>query len=349
VAAMKVFGMEIQLSTPSACPIPEQLIEQSTTAKVKFLHNAAAKVLDEMIDNSNGILLVSAMAAQEQQDEIDNQVLNADGRYPCRFPDCPRSFKYDGRSRINHEASHDPPVVCARREEHHSKAKKTSKDMSDDIYNYNCGFLLEGLTFLNFIDAIAEGDGERIFRQYKYMLLYFKADAPHSNKYALECLFQNFLVTGILSERDAHLFIWNRSVNNFGGIGKHIPLDLAVEHSNNFLKQTINNLGVNVNENAVNRICKAEAAMRSVLYNLDRDLKRKKRSGEHQNKTADTADIDILIKMLKEKDVFTYTPGRTYRHCNDFERNPMVGLDMSKLYQWINNHKKNMSLGKTAR
>jgi len=109
---------------------------------------------------------------------------------------------------------------------------------------------------------------------------------------------------------------------------------------------------VNVNENAVNRICKAEAAMRSVLYNLDRDIKRKKRSGEHQNKTADTADtadIDILIKMLKEKDVFTYTPGRTYRHFNDFERNPMVGLDMSKLYQWINNHKKNMSLGKTAR
>jgi hypothetical protein len=56
VAAMKMFGMETQLDTPNACPIPEKLGEQSRTDKIKYLHNAAAKVVDEIIVDSNDIL-----------------------------------------------------------------------------------------------------------------------------------------------------------------------------------------------------------------------------------------------------------------------------------------------------
>ena len=64
----------------------------------------------------------------------------------------------------------------------------------------------------------------------------------------------------MLSNRDSHRFTWDRLANNKGGLGMNIPLDLAVEHSNNLLKQGINHLGVNLTENAVARISKARSS-----------------------------------------------------------------------------------------
>ena len=77
----------------------------------------------------------------------------------------------------------------------HSKEKK-----GDDVFNYNCALLADGLFFLNFLDAVSEGDGLRIMRQYKYMLLYCRADGHHSNKYALMCLYQSFYINSLLSQ-----------------------------------------------------------------------------------------------------------------------------------------------------
>ena len=99
-------------------------------------------------------------------------------------------------------------------------------------------------------------------------------------KYALECLYQLLLVNCDLSQRESEIFIWNRSVNNHGGAGRNIPLDLEVEHSNKYIKQGIHNLGVNVTESAVTRIAKAEKSARGIIDNVDRSLHRSIRSGK---------------------------------------------------------------------
>ena len=85
-------------------------------------------------------------------------------------------------------------------------------------------------------------------------MLYCKADGAHSTKYALECLYQFFLVYVVLSPRDSERFTWNRSVNNTGQKGANIPLDEDTEHSNNFTKRGIKNLGPNLTEGAVQRL-----------------------------------------------------------------------------------------------
>ena len=139
----------------------------------------------------------------------------------------------------------------------------TKPTTEDDLYNYNTALLADGFLFLNFLDAICEGDGERIMRQYKYIMLYCRQDGCHSSKYALECLYQFFLTHALLSKRDSEQFKWNRTVNNSCKSGKNIPLDLDVQHSNNFLKQAIRNLGPNVSEKAVTRICNAESSTRN--------------------------------------------------------------------------------------
>ncbi|KXJ22484.1 hypothetical protein AC249_AIPGENE2550 [Exaiptasia diaphana] len=147
------------------------------------------------------------------------------------------------------------------------------------------------------------------------------ADGSESTKYALECLYQFFLVHALLTSRDIERFVWNRSVNNHNKYGTNIPLDLDVEHSYNFLKQCIKNLGPNVRKGAVLRICKAETNTHTVLDNMDCSLELKNSSTRHgKSSTAD--DIDSLVKRLQEYDVFTYKKdGRSYNHYSDFERN----------------------------
>jgi len=103
-------------------------------------------------------------------------------------------------------------------------------------------------------------------------MLLCKSDDPHSTKYALESLYQLLLVNGAVSEREAEVFTWNRSVNNHGCSGMNIPFDIEVEHSNNHIKQGINNLGDNVTENAMTRIARAEKPAQTVFWYIGESL-----------------------------------------------------------------------------
>ena len=241
--AMEILGMQSKSCQPSKCPIPSSLDDMNGQAKLRYLHKVAGLIVDSFVfdQSSTYHLDDKILTAQEKEDAIHNQQLTHDGRFPFRFPGCSYSFQYDGRSRRRHEMTHDPPpdvsVKQAEPSDKQPSVSETSQDIkSDDIFNYNCALLADGLFFMNFLDAIAESDGARMMRQYKYLLLYCRADGTHSAKYALECLYQSFLVNAILSPRDAERFIWNRTVNISGNPGKNIALDLDVEHSNNFKK-----------------------------------------------------------------------------------------------------------------
>lgn len=82
---------------------------------------------------------------------------------------------------------------------------------------------------MNFVDAIAEGDGNRIISCWKYLLLHFYAE--DKTKYAIEAQYLLLQQHCLLSPRQAFRQRWNRSVNNKGGAGKNDPLDLDLEHA----------------------------------------------------------------------------------------------------------------------
>ena len=65
-------------------------------------------VIDEAMMNGSLQELVSDEERKEIQRCLD---VNEDGCFPCRFPGCNTSFKYNDKSRRRHELSHDPPVV----------------------------------------------------------------------------------------------------------------------------------------------------------------------------------------------------------------------------------------------
>ena len=338
---MKVLGFADKTSAPANYPLPTGMEKMRKAEKLDYLNEISSKVND----------LVGGVLSGEERDILQQQELTAEGRFPCRFPGCSWSFKYNGRTRRNHELSHKPPVQVDNETLVNTSSVCTTPPKEstpgDDVYNYNCAFMTDCFLF-NFLDAIKEGEGVRIMRQYKYIILYCKADGSHSTKYALECLYQFFLVHTLLYERDSERFVWNRSVNNSGKKGTNIPLDEDTEHSNNFLKQGIRNLGPNVTENAVQRLSHAESPKASILTNLDDSIKRLLRSGKHSTGTLER-DLNELVKRAVEFNIFTELEGRTYKQFSSFRRDRLADLDASSLHKWINKHKKDITWGIRAR
>lgn len=234
------------------------------------------------------------------------------------------------------------PLTCTT-EESCSKAA-----LNDDVFNYNCPLLADGLFFMHFLDAVSEGDGPRVMRQYKYVMLYCRADGHHSTKYALECLYQSFCINALLSPRDIERFIWNQSVNNKGGRDKNIPMDLEIQHSNLFNKVAIKNLGPNVTEKAVQRISFSESGTVKMAASVDNSINRIIGSAKHTSSSTQR-DLSELVRQVALTQVFTPMFNQQYHYFKNFERDPFKNLNMSALYKWINQHKQNVLRGNKAR
>ena len=130
-------------------------------------------------------------------------------------------------------------------------------------------------------------------------------------------------------------------MNNHGVKWGNIPFDEDMEHSKNFVKQGIRNLGPNLTQSAISRVCRAENATRSILDKLDGSLKRQTHSPDK--------DIEELVNRAVDVDVFTETDGRYYQTFNVFKSDRLEDLDLSSLYKWINKHKRNIHLGSRGR
>jgi len=74
---------------------------------------------------------------------------------------------------------------------------------------------------------------------------------------------------------------WNHTVNNKGGPGKNVAIDLDLEHDNNDLTQPIKNLGPNVTVDAVRRISNGQQKSKQMLSSMDREILVKQWSGKH--------------------------------------------------------------------
>ena len=114
------------------------------------------------------------------------------------------------------------------------------------------------------------------------------------------------------------------------------------------IKQGIVHLDVNVTESAVTRIAKAEKPAREVFGKIDKSLQRPVRSGKHTARFP-VKDMEDVVKRLVDNRVFKYQEGRVYKHFTNFQRDPLKDLDISKVYMWITDHKKKLSLGVKAR
>ena len=108
------------------------------------------------------------------------------------------------------------------------------KRAADGVFNYASAVLNDGLLLFELRDGIHEGNGERVIRCWKLMLLYWRYGGH--TKYALEAVHLLGAVHATSTARVAHELTWCRSINKRGGAGNNLSVDLYMEHLNRTLK-----------------------------------------------------------------------------------------------------------------
>lgn len=353
-AALDFFGMADVNDSPTKHGFSNEMENNIRAVRARYF----SKVMKEFIMSFivDGTLYEKHFAnihALEEWEAVQrNQPVLDNGRYPCRFPGCSSSFKHDGLHRMRHELSHDPPPSIPEEPPLESTVPDPTDENpepKDDVFDYHCGFMNMALLLRNFKDAIKEGDGDRIIKCIKMFLLHFKEDGSGSTKYSLEALYLLFQVNALLSPREAERLKWNRTVNNQGGEGNNVAMDVALEHDNHALKEIIRGLGANISEQSVLRVCRAFFVLMKLHHLLDSEISVKEVSGKHTKKSV-KEDLMKVVKTLTEQHVFEKQPTREPMYCfPDCPRDYLQLLKTKELFGWINDHKKNVSLEKRPR
>ena len=202
----------------------------------------------------------------------------------------------------------------------------------DGVYNYSCAALSFFMLILNFQDAIRRGDGERVIRLYKFLLLYFKASGKH--KYAFHSLRLLVQVEHLLPPRVSHQLIWNRFVNLSGQPDSNFPMDLFVEFMNKVFKMDCVGFHGRITDEAVQRVSRAAQKLDKVLRASDKAGSVKGRSGDHKKRDV-KQDVLSLIEVQHEERIFDERPGRHHHAFPGFPRHPLLQMDYAQLQTWM--------------
>ena len=171
----------------------------------------------------------------------------------------------------------------------------------DGVYLYAIELLSLGLLWHGFHDAIREGDGERILRYWKFLLVLFKS-TNHRNyaKEAVNLLFQYYYK---FSEREQAQLLWSSCINTRGLPGYNIPCDLFMEHLNRRLKTVIRAMKSNVNSTTIEKAGKAIASVNHVCQQFELHTSKHVHSDHHPYPSFGK-DFEITLQALEEEQVF---------------------------------------------
>lgn len=192
------------------------------------------------------------------------------------------------------------------------------------------------MLYLEFQDAIREGDGARVLTCWKYFLPIFKASGRKN--YALEALNLLFQVTHRLPPRLRMQVLYSRFVNTQGRAGCNIPADLHMEHINRTTKEAIEHHGANKTPQAILRSSKCAHAVMLLTSNFDTQTEIRGATGGHNIPDANE-DITRMIHVLVNSNNFSNKGTRAHASFTKLKCNGLCSsLDISKFHTWIKDH-----------
>lgn len=212
--------------------------------------------------------------------------------------------------------------------------QKASTPTNDGVYNYATALLSIGCFYMNFVDAIKEGDGERVLLCWRYLLPIFKGTGR--TNYSLEVLHMLCQHDFTLSSQLSHELIWNRFVNVHGLPGRNIPADLHMEHLNRVCKEAIAGLGVNKTKKAIIRVGNSLGMICPVLAQFDSDNKVPECSSIRSVPGAER-DKNIVVQELQMLNIFSVCNSRTYTKFPN-SKNMLKLRDIATILQWVEEH-----------
>lgn len=215
--------------------------------------------------------------------------------------------------------------------------------IDDKVFTYSTELLSYGLLYNEYSDAVREGDGPRVLRIWRYLMLIFK---QHRRKnYSIESLHVLSQYHFFLSERQRQQLLWSRFVNTHGLPVHNIALDLHMEHLNRVCKSAVGNLGANQTVDGMKRVGKCVGVLAEVQNNYDKRMGVSKISGHHGTKS-EKKDQSIILNQLLEKEVFSEYDNRAYKCFASIKSKPLYTFEDEEIKKWmiehINNFKNKM-------
>lgn len=332
-AALHFFGMSGTDETPSFNALPSNLSKWPVKEQWKVFSHAIGRLIDRYV-------IVKKFADLHPEPHIPRQLLSS-------LEDALRSNPHAFRISMEHgyaRSSVDRQELVARKRampgwldrlsDRPQASQEVMQEAPDGVFNYASAVLTDGLLLLEFRDAIHEGDGPRIMRCWKFMLLYFFSSGH--NKYALEAFNLLADVHSAASPRLAHQIMWSRTVNTQGRPGHNVPVDLHMEHLNRCLKDSIIGLGANVTENTVVQSSKSLRGVLDVCTNINQACGVTSESMHHTIKGSQTDRDMVIVELTRKSHVFDYIPGRQHYSANFHTcLNIAETVKASSLFEWI--------------
>ncbi len=202
----------------------------------------------------------------------------------------------------------------------------------DRICEYSVQLLRLGCFYMEFADAIREGDGGRVLKCWKYMLPMFAASG--NKNYACEAA--NFLLQHeyTLSPRLSSQLLWSRFVNTTGKPGKNIPVDLHMEHLNKIAKGAIRFQGSNKSEKSITRIGRAIGTLSPMLDNFD-SVNQVATSSSRQRKPTAQKDIQVVVNELVKYQSFVSVNKERKHSRFPHPKDILHAKDRREVFEWL--------------
>ena len=202
------------------------------------------------------------------------------------------------------------------------------------MYEYSRQLLSIGCFYLEFVDGIREGDGERVHRCWKYLLPLFKGSGR--TNYSIEALTLLNQCEFILTPRQSFELKWSRFINCYNVGGRNIPCDLHLEHLNRLLKEAVRGLQANKTSAAISRVGKSMGTLSDVVEQFDESNDVQVPSGCH-HAPATVKDRDLIVQELVDTAVFSPV---SERHHDSFQHVKLwlKSFDREALLSWMLEH-----------
>ena len=215
-------------------------------------------------------------------------------------------------------------------------------DDDDKVLEYSRLVISLRLLYMEYCDAIREGDGTRVLRCWRYNFLVFKS--TNRKNYAIEALYMLVQYHFIFSKRQAHQLLWGRFVNVHGLPARNIPCDLYMEHLNRVCKEAIRGLKANKIPNAITRVGRIVGILDSVVKSFDEENSVPEKSGNHKVASYNR-DVNAIVKILVEEKSLTCIPKRFYPSFPNIIRNPIRDIEHESLLSYMYMHLNNIIHG----
>ena len=228
---------------------------------------------------------------------------------------------------------------------HISQASSLSTE--DSIRGYASKALALGLLYTEFVDATREGDGSRIIRCWKYLLVLFRENGR--TNYALEAFVMLAQHRFLLSPRQALQLAQSRFINVHGLPRRNISCDIHMEHLNRILKTSITTLGANKTPAAIQRLGKCIGPLAEMLDNYDTDSGILMSDSSSRRRASFDKELTVLLdELYKRTEVFKYVPGRKHDTFPNLKCSLLTkesADDKKLLSTWMKNKWKHLLIG----